>query len=219
MRISREQVAELPIGRFAGDVVLVESAADLERAMRDLRAERVVGFDTETRPAFKPGQSYLPSVVQLATARAVYVFQVQQQDFSAPISEILGEERLLKIGVSVADDLKSLKKLFPFEERSVLDLGKAAKARGIQQSGVRNLAAMYLGFRIPKGQKTSNWAARRLSASQILYVATDAWACRELYLRFHELGMLEPVPTSHETRPAAAPALPPRAPRARPDQA
>jgi ribonuclease D len=72
----------------------------------------------------------------------------------------------------------------------VLDLGVVAKGHGLAQSGVRNLAGMFLGFRIPKAAGTSNWAAPRLSAQQIGYAATDAWACRELYLRFQGLGML-----------------------------
>ena len=60
----------------------------------------------------------------------------------------------------------------------------------VVQPGVRNLAGLLLGFRIPKGTKTSNWAARQLSPQQILYAATDAWACRELYLRFCELRLV-----------------------------
>ena len=55
---------------------------------------------------------------------------------------------------------------------------------------MRNLAGIFLGFRIPKGTKTSNWAAPRLSQQQIAYAATDAWACRELYLRFENLNLL-----------------------------
>jgi ribonuclease D len=31
---------------------------------------------------------------------------------------------------------------------------------------------------------------RELSPAQIAYAATDAWACRELFLRFERLGML-----------------------------
>ena len=69
-------------------------------------------------------------------------------------------------------------------------LGDVARHGGVGQSGVRNLAANFLGFRIPKGNRTSNWAARRLSPAQITYAATDAWACRELYLRFKELQLL-----------------------------
>jgi len=49
---------------------------------------------------------------------------------------------------------------------------------------------IFLGFRIPKGKRTSNWAAKQLSPQQIEYAATDAWACREIDLRYRELGML-----------------------------
>jgi ribonuclease D len=73
---------------------------------------------------------------------------------------------------------------------NVLDLGVVARRRGLGQTGVRNLAGMFLGFRIPKGNRTSNWAAPRLTAAQITYAATDAWASRELYLRFETLGLL-----------------------------
>src|SRR2546421_65619 len=76
-------------------------------------------------------------------------------------------------------------------ERAVCDLGALARRAGVERSGVRALAALFLGFRIPKGTKTSNWAAPRLSPQQIAYAATDAWACRELYLKFETLGMLQ----------------------------
>ena len=189
-RISREAMNELPIRRFEGSVRVVAGDPDLRHAMRDIGQEGVVGFDTETRPAFRPGESYLPSLVQFATADAVYLLQVQQQDFSGALREILSSEQIIKVGVSVADDMRNLKKLFEFEERSVLDLGKVAKRHGLKQTGVRNLAGIFLGARIPKGAKTTNWAARRLTPQQIAYAATDAWACRELYLRFKELKMV-----------------------------
>ncbi len=192
LSISREALNELPIRRYEGPLCLLEAPADLERAMQDMRGESVLGFDTETRPAFRPGESYLPSVVQFATADAVYLLQIQQQDYSAAMREIFASDRIVKAGVSVADDLRNLKKLFAFEERAVVDLGKVAKRHGLKQSGVRNLTGIFLGTRIPKGTKTTNWAARRLSPQQILYAATDAWACRELYLRFKQLNLVSP---------------------------
>jgi len=149
----------------------------------------VVGFDTETRPAFRPGESYLPSLFQAATARRVYLFPVQRVDCAAVLAPLLESSKVLKVGVSVADDLKKLKLVFPFAEASVIDLGTLARRQGIKQSGVRNLAGLFLGFRIPKGASTSNWAAARLTPQQVAYAAMDAWACRELYLKFRELGL------------------------------
>lgn len=190
VRISREEMIELPIRRYEGPVHVVTGPAELQHAMQDVLGESVVGFDTETRPAFKPGVSYLPSLVQLATASAVYLLHAQQQENFSALREILSSERVVKAGVSVADDLRSLQKLFEFDERSVLDLGKVARRHGLKQTGVRNLAGMFLGARIPKGAQTTNWAARRLTPQQITYAATDAWVCRELYLRFSELKMI-----------------------------
>jgi ribonuclease D len=189
-RISREEMIALPIRRYEGPVHVVAGHSELQRAMQDILQESVVGFDTETRPAFRPGESYLPSLVQFATANAVYLLQVQQQDFFGPVREILSAEKIVKAGVSVADDLRNLKKSVEFDERSVVDLGKVAEQHGLEQTGVRNLAGMFLGTRIPKGTKTTNWAARHLTPQQIAYAATDAWVCRELYLRFEELDML-----------------------------
>jgi len=189
-RISREEMSDLPIGRYEGSVHLVAAPADLQRAMHDICHESVVGFDIETRPAFRPGESYLPSLVQFATPGAVYLMQVQQQDYSAVMQEIFSSEKITKAGVSVADDLRNLKKLFEFKESAVVDLGKVAKRHGLKQTGLRNLAGIFLGTRIPKGAKTTNWAARRLTPQQIAYAATDAWVCRELYLRFKQLNLV-----------------------------
>jgi ribonuclease D len=107
------------------------------------------------------------------------------------LAELLEEPRIVKAGVALAEDLRALKLLLPFAERSVVDLGVVARRCGLGQTGVRNLAGILLGFRIPKGARTSNWAAPRLSPAQITYAATDAWACRELFLRFQSLGLME----------------------------
>jgi len=188
--ISREDLALLPIRRYPGQVCVVETPHELERAHADLRAESVVGFDTETRPAFKKGESHLPSLVQVATAAAVYLFPLRRREVFPVLAELLSQARIVKAGVSLADDLRSLKRVFPFAEHNILDLGRVARSAGLDQTGVRNLAGMFLGFRIPKGTKTSNWAKLELTAAQIAYAATDAWACRELFLKFRQLGLL-----------------------------
>ncbi len=190
-RISHLEIMDLPIRRYEGPVSLVTSAETLREALADIRREAVVGLDTETRPAFRKGESYPPSLVQMATARKVYLFRLSTLDFSSALAEILEDKATVKVGVALAGDLRQLEQLFPFTAESVIDLGHVARRRGLHQTGLRNLAGLFLGFRIPKGARTSNWAAPRLSDSQIRYAATDAWVCRELYLRFFDLGLLE----------------------------
>ena len=187
--VSREELAVLPIGRWEGEIVMVETPQAFDRAWADLAGEASVGWDTETRPAFRVGEYYLPSLVQAATSKTVYIFPLARMDFSKVVGGMFAEPTIVKAGISVADDLKKLKQVFPFEETSVLDLGTVAKRHGMKQTGLRNLAGVFLGKRIAKGAKTTNWAAPRLTAQQINYAATDAWACRELYLKFRELGL------------------------------
>lgn len=187
--LSKDEINALPIKRYEGPVVLVESTAHVEQALADFAGERLVGFDTETRPTFKVGQKHPVALTQVATARAVYLFQLQRLDH-APVLRQLLQSKSTKAGVGIGDDLKALRELFAFEPDGIADLGAIARKKGYERSGVRALAAMFLGFRIPKGTKTSNWAAPRLSPQQIAYAATDAWACRELHLRFESLGII-----------------------------
>jgi len=124
-----------------------------------------------------------------ATGRGVYLFQLKRPEFSGALAEVLENNAITKVGIGLADDLQSLKKVFPFQEKNVVDLGAIVYRHGVKQSGVRNLAGIFLGFRVTKGCRTSNWGRPHLSRSQITYAATDAWVCRELYLRFQKLGL------------------------------
>jgi len=188
--ISRENLNELPVQRYEGPIHFIDTPALLHAARKDILADRVVGFDTETRPAFRKGESYLPSIVQVATAQAVHIFPLRYVDTHGLLADMLVAQGIAKVGVSLAYDLRTLGQVFPLHQRHIVDLGIIAKRHGYEQTGVRNLAGLLLGCRVPKGAKTTNWAAPHLTPAQIAYAATDAWICRELYLRFETLGML-----------------------------
>ena len=187
-----EEIARLPIRKYEGTIRLVASPQDLERAIHVIRGEQVVGLDTETKPVFQKGRRHLPCLVQIATASVVYLFQLERMECSGALVEVLEDPALIKAGIGLANDFASLKRLFPFEPQTVVDLSLVAQRRGLRQSGVRNLAAQLLGFRVTKGSSTSNWARPRLTPKQVAYAAADAWVCRELFLRFQELRFLDP---------------------------
>lgn len=189
--LSREEINALPIRRYEGPVCLVASPRELERAAAELSQERLIGFDTETRPAFRPGERHPPALVQAAGTRAVYLFALRLQETHPVVAALLASDTTCKAGVGLADDMRGLKQRMAFESRALVDLGAVARRHGLEKSSVRALAALFLGIRIPKGSKTSNWAAARLSPQQISYAATDAWVCRELYLCFSALGLLD----------------------------
>ena len=189
--ISREELATLPIRRYEGEVCVVATAEHIEQARADFERESVVGLDTETRPAFRKGESHLPCLVQVATGRTVYLFPLRRAETHPLLKALLEAPHIVKAGVALAHDLHALRKVFEFDSRNVLDLGATARRARCSQTGLRNLAGMFLDFRIPKGTRTSNWAALQLTQQQITYAATDAWACRELFLRFETLGLID----------------------------
>ena len=181
---------QLPILRYDGPLHVCTTEADLVDAASAIRNERVIGFDTEARPTFRKGPAHPPCLVQVATVTAVYLFQLNRLDCAATLTAIFENQHIRKAGIAIGRDLSELQKLFQFQPAAVLDLGDVAKKNGLEQTGIRNLAGLFLHRRITKGAQTSNWAAPELSARQLTYAATDAWICRELYLKFESLGWI-----------------------------
>jgi hypothetical protein len=195
-QMGHEELMKLPVQQYSGTIVLVATSEDLARAAEDLRRQTVIGFDTETQPVFQKGQGQKPpSLVQLSSAHAVYLFQLRHNMVLPLLAELLAASNIVKAGVAVAGDIAGLKRIFPFVESNMVDIGLAALGQGMKQTGLRNLAAMLLGIRVCKGCRTSNWGSHMLSPQQIVYAATDAWVGRELYLDFQRRGFL--LGTSH----------------------
>lgn len=182
-KISKEEINQLPLFRYTGPVHLVRTDEQAARALREIRRERVLGFDTETRAVFQRGVTHLPSLVQIATSSSVYLFQLARLTDKGWFKDILGNPALVKAGVSVAHDIRQLKLVHAFHDRNFVELAELADQAGIHNNGLRGLAAILLGCRISKGAQRSDWSRDRLSQSQIEYAATDAWISREIYVR------------------------------------
>jgi ribonuclease D len=96
---------------------------------------------------------------------------------------LLASDKIVKVGAAIHDDIRGLQKLREFIPASFVDLQKIVWEWGIRDKSVKKMAAIILGIRISKTQQLSNWEAETLSESQCKYAATDAWVCREMYLR------------------------------------
>lgn len=189
LHISKAEINQLPVRRYDGPIRLIQTPADAKRAAEVLSGEALLGFDTETRAAFRAGESYSPSVLQLAGANEVFLFQIRFTGLIPELCEILSNPNILKAGVAIRDDLKELRKLASFEPAGFVELATWAKKAKIKNLGLRGLGALLLGFRISKGAQVSNWGKRELTQSQISYAATDAWVGREIYLEMEQRGL------------------------------
>jgi ribonuclease D len=201
-RINSADINLLPIRSYDGPVSVVRDQAALSEALSILAAERVLGFDTETRPAFKKGERHAPALLQLAGASGVFVFQLTVLGFPEQLRAVLADTERIKAGVALDHDVRMLQTLAAFAPAGFVELGTLARHAGLKNYGLRGLAAAVLGVRISKQSRLSNWAVKRLTSDQITYAATDAWMSRELYLRFEKSGFAASAVT--KTDPGAS---------------
>ena len=180
-KISNEQTALLPAVEFRGEIRIVEHERDIAAACKTLAEQPVIGFDTETRPSFRPGVTFRVSLLQLSTPTVCYLFRLNKIPLAKPILQLLEDRRILKIGADVAGDLRSLRQIRHFRDGGFIDLQTIAPQWGIEEKSLRKLSAIVLGQRVSKAQRLSNWEAAQLTDKQLLYAATDAWVCTEIY--------------------------------------
>jgi len=186
--ITKEEINKLPLIEYTGPTELVRSQAELDTALKEIRKDKLLGFDTETRPSFRKTDFYLPSLLQLCTRKKAYLIQLGKIQNKTGIAELFGDSSITKAGVAIRDDLVGLMKLFPFSPENFVDLADLAKVAQINNTGLRSLCAIMLGKRISKSAQVSNWAKDELTQKQICYAATDAWISRELFEIFRKGG-------------------------------
>ena len=180
-KISNEETAALTAIEFKGEIRIIEHERDIVPACKFLMKPAVEGYDTETRPSFRPGVTFRVSLLQLSTPTVCYLFRLNKITLAKPILQLLEDRRVLKIGADVAGDLRSLRQIRHFRDGGFVDLQSTAPEWGIGEKSLRKLSAIVLGRRVSKAQRLSNWEAATLTDKQQLYAATDAWVCTRIY--------------------------------------
>ncbi|MDR3273902.1 MAG: 3'-5' exonuclease domain-containing protein 2 [Puniceicoccales bacterium] len=186
-KISKEKILRLPLVSYAGEIVIVDTVDKAHLAVAELEGEKVLGFDSESRPAFKKGETYNPSIIQLAGENKVYLFQLEKINGLKLLKGILEADDIMKVGVGVDLDVVHLNGLSNFTARNFFDLGELSHRLGVTHTGLRNLAAIFLKKRISKCAQLSDWSQPELTDGQKKYAATDAWISRLLYFKMRSL--------------------------------
>ena len=127
-KISNEQTALLPAIEFRGEIRIVEQERDIAAACKLLAEQSVIGFDTETRPSFRPGVTFRVSLLQLSTPKVCFLFRLNKIPLAKPILQLLEDKKVLKIGADVAGDLRSLRQIRHFRDGGFVDLQSIACA-------------------------------------------------------------------------------------------
>lgn len=192
-KLTKSEINDLPLAKWEGVIHLVQSNNQMEIAYDRLLKERILGFDVETKPVFRKGVTHQPALVQLAGSDSVTLFQINRFSNYDPLAQLLSDERVLKVGVGLTNDIQSLKSIFKFKPNTFLDLADETKRVGIESHGLRTLSARFLEFRISKRAQCSNWENHTLKPYQVSYAATDAWVSREIYLVMKRRGLFPTV--------------------------
>jgi ribonuclease D len=179
--ITVEEIQEYELSWFKGEIIIVDNLNTFGKVIPGLMKERVLGFDTETRPSFKKGHKNKVSLIQLAARNKAYLFRINRIGIPPELAGILANPEVIKAGVAVHDDIRFLKTIRRFNPAGFIDLQNFVRDFGIQSSGLKKLTAIVLGFRISKRQQVTDWEAEELSEPQQVYAATDAWVCYEIY--------------------------------------
>lgn len=201
----KAKLSELPLVEFAGRIIIVFTEAEARKAVDYLLAQPLLGVDTETRPAFRRGQQYGVSLLQVATHDVCFLFRLNIMGMTPSILRLLSDTSVPKIGLSLKDDIHQLQRRQAFEVGHFIDLQQFVPAMlGIRDLSLQKLFANFFGLKISKAQRLSNWDVDVLQPKQQQYAAIDAWAALVIYeevLRLKESGAYKLVEVPQPVAP------------------
>lgn len=179
--ITKEQLATMPVVTFPGKITVIDKIDEAVSAIEYLSSQKTIGFDTETKPAFKKGQTNKVSLIQMSSADQCFLFRINKIGFIPQLKQLIEDESITKIGLSLKDDFLVLHRIWQFTPAGFIDLQNMAKRFNIADGSLQKIYGILFSQRISKGQRLSNWEAEALSESQQMYASIDAWACLKIY--------------------------------------
>ncbi len=189
---------------------LITDVEDVPQIAAELRAQPVIGLDTETT-GLDPHTSKL-RLLQLATDQNSYIFDCFRlsPEQLAPLLEIIAAPQPIKIAHNAKFDWKFLQRHLGVRMNGIFDtyLASVLASAGDENDrhGLEPVVGRYLNQSLNKDAQLSNWAGE-LSQHQIQYAARDAQVLVPLREKLQErLGELDLLVTA-ELEFAAVPAI------------
>ena len=180
-KYDKNQIQTLPLVHFKGRIIVIFTEKEANKAVDYLMKQSVLGFDTETRPSFKKGQSHQVALLQVATHDTCFLFRLNKIGVTDSVVRLLEDQEITKVGLSLQDDMRMLNQRRAFTPGTFVELQKEVKDIGIEDNSLQKIFANLFGGKIAKGQQLSNWEAEILTEAQQRYAATDAWACIKIH--------------------------------------
>ena len=125
VKTNKQFISGLPRFMYTGPIQTIIGADTAERAVSVLRKSRLLGIDTETRPSFRKGESHKVALLQISTEELCFLFRLNRIGFPQCLIDLLSDESILKVGLSLKDDFHMLRARHPFSPKGFIDLPSA----------------------------------------------------------------------------------------------
>ena len=205
-KYDKKRIQSLPQALFQGQIVVVSNEQEAEDAVNVLLRHRLLGFDTETRPTFKKGEWRHVALMQVSTHDVCYLFRLNKIGVPPCVVRLLENTEVTIVGLSVHDDIHCLHKRIQFTPGQFVDIQNMVGEIGIKDMSLQKLYANIFGQKITKREQLTNWERDTLTDKQMVYAATDAWACIMLYeevMRLKETKDFELIETEEDEKDTA----------------
>ena len=155
-----------------GEPELIVDRNSLTAFAAHIREERTFAFDTE----FIGEVAYRPKtcLIQLATSKRLALIDPLAFSDVSLVWELVSDQSLITIVHAGASDLSPVRRHLKREPRNLIDVQVAAGFVGMAfPSSLAKLVERFAGHVLQKGHTFTDWDARPLSTSQLLYAADD----------------------------------------------
>ena len=186
-KVDKAMISQLKRVEFYGKIYVVTSPVEAENVVDYLLSQPILGFDTETRPAFEKGKRYQCSLLQVSTRTDCFLFRLNKTGLCPAVVRLLGDEQVTKVGLAWNNDMLSLRQLGSFKSGRFIDLQDMVRELGVEDQSLVKIYANLFGERISKAERLSNWERNELTEKQMEYAAIDAWACVRIYNEVNRL--------------------------------
>ncbi len=180
----------LPLERIR----VIQTLDQCQQIEAELKAAKILGFDTESRPTFTKGETQTgPHLIQLATETDAWLFQVSSEILQF-LQAVLSSNTQLKTGFGLKNDAHLFRKK-GIQLNHTVDLSRCFTQLGFKNPlGIKNAIAVLFQQNFPKRKSvsTSNWSRKNLSPQQIEYAAADAYAPVLIFKALQQQGLLPP---------------------------
>ncbi|OFX21028.1 MAG: hypothetical protein A2041_08510 [Bacteroidetes bacterium GWA2_31_9b] len=185
--ITNEEIKDFPLFQFNGKIFVIDSFEKFDDLFPLIKDQKMLGFDTETKPSFKKGEKNSVSLLQLTTNSEAFLIRTNIIGVPKELISIFEDKNIIKIGLAIKDDISILSQVKKFIPEGFIDLQNYVKTFGIESNSLKKITGIVFNKRISKAQQVTNWERQDLTEAQQLYAATDAWACLQIYKKLNNI--------------------------------